>query len=185
MLSERRVIALIGPAGAGKSTIAKYLHYNYGVARRSIAKEIKATMKRLYDTDDKATLIPVRQIGQLERLVTGREMLQDIGAALRWVDTDVWLKVLARELLTLSETTPVVIDDVRLDSEIAYLKSHYQTWVVLVSAPLELRTTRSVIAGERDITETNWQHVKFDMSIDSSVTPAAEAARLIAMEALS
>jgi len=185
MLNERRVIALIGPAGAGKSTIAKYLHYNYGVARRSIAKEIKNTMKRLYDTEDKSTLIPVKELGQPERLVTGREMLQDIGAALRWVDTDVWLKVLARELLTLPETIPVVIDDVRLDSEIAFLKSHYQTWVVSVSAPYELRSNRAIIAGERDITETNWQHVKFDMAIDTSTMPAAEAARLISMEALS
>lgn len=107
---KQMVIGLMGPGGAGKSTVAEYLAIKHGFARRHIARPIKrmlgslldefgydrVTIARYLDGDLKRSLIP-------ELKVTSTQAQQNIGTELGrnlWypeVWTDAWTRWAAKQ----------------------------------------------------------------------------------------
>ena len=116
----KKLIALTGPKGVGKSTYAKFLASENGVVV-SFATPIKQMLKQIagdeYVFGDKKNAI-VPHLG-----VTGRFLLQTLGT--EWgretIDQDIWVNSVRRMLTKqfFQEYHPVIIDDLRFENEAA------------------------------------------------------------------
>ena len=116
-------IGIAGKFAVGKTSVANILEANHGYVRMSIASSLKQFVNEMYSrdvygTDEGATLqksdsITVNtQDGR--RMVTVRQLLQDIGNQMKMIDQDIWLRGVRHQVLLWNEMgKPVVIDDVR------------------------------------------------------------------------
>lgn len=158
-------VALIGQAGVGKSTLAKHLVYRNAYVRMSIADPIKALMRQAFPHVGKLDLVPgVTFEGQP---MTGRQLLQRIGAAGREVDPDLWLRIWAtrREGFT---ARSVVTDDLRLIREVHYLRAYRPgTLIVMLHAEPSALASR---AGDVPTDQTELQPLMadYDLALNTS-----------------
>ena len=177
-----RSIALLGPQGSGKSTIAALFEEHRGYQRHGIADAIKHVANLAYRNLSKEERFPVSRLSG-EEMVTGRELLQDIGAALRKVDTKFWLRVWRQDYFEIERMGyGVVVEDVRLDAEVAYLKLVEPTiFVVRLTASAEVRAARrgGELLGADDITERGWTDAYADLTLDTSNLSPEDAYRVI------
>lgn len=179
----KRCLAFIGPQGAGKSTIANLLVEHSGYLRMSIADPIKEIAANAYQGIAKDEEYLVRTLDGGKR-ITGRELLQEIGAKMREIDLDFWLRQFRlRYTAAVRSGRLVVIDDVRLDNEVHYLQ-HIDPLlsVVRVHAHAPKRSERlgGKLISAQDITETGWNLSAFDFSLDTTeMTPEQATERLI------
>lgn len=177
-----RSVALIGPQGSGKTTLADNLVEFRGYQRHGIADAIKEVTRLAYpDIAKHESLMVARYSGS--KLLTGRELFQDVGAALREVDNEFWLRVWRRDYFDLLRMGyPVVIDDVRLPREAEYLKTISPDIVLIrVHASADTRSARiGALVGAHDLTEQGWQTSPFDYQIDTTdLTPEQAFWRLV------
>jgi chloramphenicol 3-O-phosphotransferase len=111
--------------------------------------------------------------------LTGRELMQEIGMALRDVDLHIWLRIWSQGYSELWQAgIPVVADDVRLPSEVQMLRVLEPGIVVVrVHADAEVRRERRAgeFTGNGDITETGWEGAAFDATIDTTACTVQEA----------
>jgi dephospho-CoA kinase len=117
MSGKRPIIALLGPRGCGKSSIAKLL-CNHGYETASFAD-------------------PLRKLAGVcgpERF-NDRGLLLEMGEVLRTCDPQFFLRSMANALQ--AKTTPVVIDDVRFQREYDWLK---QKGAVMIRLTLDEMT---------------------------------------------
>ncbi len=126
-------IGIAGKFAVGKTSVANILEANHGYVRMSIASSLKQFVNEMYSrdvygTDEGATLqksdsITVNtQDGR--RMVTVRQLLQDIGNQMKMIDQDIWLRGVRHQVLLWNEMgKSVVIDDVRFPREAEYLKN--------------------------------------------------------------
>ena len=143
-----RSLAILGPQGSGKSTIASLFVEHRGYQRHGIADAIKHIAGMAYSDLGKSEIITVdRHFGKTT--LSGRELLQDLGAALRGVDSHFWLRVWRRDYFELQRLGyGVVVDDVRLDAEVQYLRTvDPSIFIVRLTASEEVRRER--MGGER------------------------------------
>ena len=177
-----RSIALLGPQGSGKSTIASLFEEHRGYQRHGIADAIKHVANLAYPSLSKEKRFPVSRIGG-DEMVTGRELLQEIGAGLRKVDTKFWLRVWEQDYAEIRRHDyGVVVEDVRLDAEVAYLKLVEPTiFVVRLTASAEVRAARrgGELVGADDITERGWTDAYADLTLDTSNLSPEDAYRVI------
>ena len=150
-----RSLAILGPQGSGKSTIASLFVEHREYRRHGIADAIKHIAAMAYYDLGKSEIITVdRHFGKTT--LSGRELLQDLGAALRGVDSHFWLRVWRRDYFELQRLGyGVVVDDVRLDAEVQYLRMvDPSILIVRLTASEEVRRERmgGVLLGAADIT---------------------------------
>jgi dephospho-CoA kinase len=127
MMHENNVLlGLAGPAGCGKSLVAKLLLYRYGWPEFSFAEPLKNMVASFLD-------IPR---GALESREYKEKMLHDLGVSPRmimqtlgteWgrelIHPDVWVKILSRRVSR--KNNPIsVISDVRFDNEVDYIRKN-------------------------------------------------------------
>ena len=172
-------VAFVGPQGSGKTSIARLLMEERGYIRIGISDPIKEIAQMAYRDLTKSESFKINT-WYGERTLTGREMLQDIGSALRDVDQDFWLRIFRqRYFAAVHAGASVVIDDVRLPREAAYLSNIDPACaIVLVTADPATRAARvggRLIAGY-DETETLWAQVQTDYRIDTRDILAEAAA---------
>ena len=170
-------IAIIGPQGSGKTTLAMNLveHRNY--VRIGIADAVKEIAAKRYPGLQKGSLFDVQRDGKLW-IATGRELLQWIGAAMREVDQDFWLgmwreKYEGAKMMGRS----VVVDDLRLTREVDYLRNLDRGFkIVQVTADIGKRDWRVAggVSGTKDVTEQEWDKVRFDLSLDTTNIDATQ-----------
>ena len=94
-------IAFVGPQGSGKSTLATMLEERrvHPYTTLPIAESIRTVASLSYGDDfDKAKKYSQRRMG-LDIEVSGREILQDIGAQLRDIDASFWIRAWHAEYL--------------------------------------------------------------------------------------
>lgn len=181
---SRRVIGFVGPAGSGKTTLASRLSEHPRAVHLSIASAIREVASLAYGNIDKDALYSVPESNHTPN-PTGREILQDVGAVLRFHNPLFWLLALDRKIKATPEDSIIVIDDLRLDREVHWLREKYATWIVLCVASRSIRVERGLLpAGERDITETDWRFVKPDLSLDTGTEKIEDCLELIRAECL-
>lgn len=183
---SRRIIAFVGPAGSGKTTLANEIMEYPDTYRIPIANRIRQVAEMAYGKIDKSESYTLRSYGKIDWDLNGRQVLQEIGGALRFFDLHFWLKALDRQIADTPDNAIIVIEDIRLDAEVQYLRDRYQTWVILCHAAREVRMSRiGAVAGEMDITETDWRHVKPDLRFDTQTESIEACVRIIVDECLS
>lgn len=107
------IIALMGPMGSGKSTIADLLVENYGFRQYAFGDAVKYVSHKYFDCGNFDAYIE----GKLEH--KPRSLYQKVGQKLREFDQDIWVKTLEYKLAQHFSSTniPVVIDDLRQPNE--------------------------------------------------------------------
>jgi dephospho-CoA kinase len=177
-----RSIALIGPQGSGKSTIAEMFAEHRGYARHGIADAVKSVTWMAYPGLKKNEGHEVLTYSGA-RWLTGREIFQEVGAKMREIDRNWWMRIWEHAYDEIkSHGLSVVVDDVRLPSEIIYLRSvDPSIFVVRLFANQEVRRQRvgGQLLGTRDITELGWTDASFDISVDTSEQTPEETYRII------
>jgi len=177
-----RSVAILGPQGTGKSTIASLFVEHRGYQRHGIADAIKHIADMAYPGVKKTDTLKVRRhFG--DALLTGRELLQDLGGAMRAVDTHFWLRLWHQDYLEIQRHGyGVVVDDVRLDAEVTYLRNIDPTiFVVRLAASEDVRRERmgGALIGTADITERGWTDSTSDLTLDTTHLSPEDAYRRI------
>lgn len=130
-------IALVGPAGVGKSTHAKLLQAAFGGDVLSFATPVKRLLRELFGD-------------QMDDPVFARTAAQQFGTEFaRKLDEDVWVRKLTAKVPT---SRSVFVDDARFLNEYRALKEQGFTIVRLHASPLELERRRPTM------TAAQWQH---------------------------
>lgn len=170
-----RSVAFIGKAGTGKSTLAKMLSEHHAYEITSIAQPIREIAVMAYGKFDKGMKYPQQTLG-LSRLVSGRELLQDIGASLREMDTLFWMRVWLLRTRRGAEDGALerarfVVDDVRLDAERAFIAAWYPDtlFVRLVRPPVGESQE-----WQRDITERQAGDMEAELVLDTDALNPSE-----------
>ena len=116
------LIALSGPAGSGKTTIARYMKENYGFHVLSFAFRLKLTVCNIYDmtweqvTSERETVDP--RYG-----LTPRFIMQRLGTEVaRYIYPETWIAALRRDMGDCDEVGKFVIDDLRFENEAAAVR---------------------------------------------------------------
>lgn len=129
-------VAILGKAGAGKTTGAEYLARNYGYAILSFATLLKDVSAQIWGEDARKD----------------REKLQRLGVAVREIDEDAWVNAALRSIRS---DLPVVVDDCRFPNEYWALRERGFVFV-RVEAPEETRIDRLQRNGKlQDISQLN------------------------------
>ena len=156
-----RRLALAGKMGAGKTSVADLLMRRHGYVRLAFANELRSMLEPAYGKIDKASIYAT-----FNGIISGRELLQQSGAALRSVDEAIFLRAISRRIAELSPMMPIVIDDVRLPVEAEFVRDLGFT-VVRLECDAETRKRRcgATWSEKPDVTE----EVEFRaMSVDTA-----------------
>ena len=181
-----KCVALIGPQGSGKTSLARMLQRRYGYIGMGIAEPIKEIAGMAYPGLDKREMLTL-DTATGHRYISGRQILQEVGGALRQVDPLFWLRIAAKSYKHYRKGGHlVVIDDLRLAREADYLAGEFpELLIVAVYASDEQRAERlGKVLGSWDVTETDYVNSRYDFAIDTTgmTTEDAFSALLRGME---
>ncbi|MDI9261225.1 AAA family ATPase [Alicyclobacillus sendaiensis] len=170
---ERRFqhVFLMGPMGAGKSTVAQYLRREMGYVRYSLATPVEAVLD-----------IAAPWLKGANKAVR-RPYLQRTGRFLRGFKPNPLL--LAAEEVLKHTVSPIIIDDGRTVEEAVWADQH--GFLVIVLTASEFARRRRILArdGElpdgrthEDVTEQQWQHAR-GLVIDTSDLTEDEMCQMV------
>jgi len=136
-------IAFCGRMGSGKTTACKYLAertkvtYADKVTILSFAEPLKKLAKEIWGYENKSQTF---NFGG--RIVTARELLQELGNKMREIDPDIWLNMMGKRIKYYSSTNyNMFIDDLRFPNEEEMLiKNGFK--IVHLFSPEETRLER-------------------------------------------
>lgn len=172
-----RNIGLIGRARSGKDTAGRWLVDHGGYERVAFADPLKEAALRLNPvavTDDDMIGIPGERLAALVRndgwerakdwYPEVRRILQELGAAMRGLDEDFWLRLALEKTIDANRaSSPVVITDVRYPNEAESLRrvGFHLVYIERPSVPqLDHESERltedaadSVIVNDGDLTD--------------------------------
>jgi hypothetical protein len=140
--------------GAGKSATASILQ-DMGYQRLAFADILREVLSPIYGALAKDENYFVHSADGTETgpLKQGREILQEMGAAMRSVDSGVFVRAMARKLYELGATR-VVVDDVRFPNEANVLVDKgFQVFKLVCPSPIRRERVGKGWIGENDISE--------------------------------
>lgn len=120
------VVGLLGRAGSGKSTAAKYLEQRYGAKRYAFAAPVKELAKRLWDFSDEQLYGMQEQKEAVDPRwgISPRTAMIRLGDEARnVVDPFIWVNGCFNRILS-DRPKIAVIEDVRYSNEVAAIRSH-------------------------------------------------------------
>lgn len=118
-----KIIGLLGRAGSGKSTIAKYLVKNHGAKLYSFATPLKLMVQEIFALTDEQVYGTQTQKEAIDPRydLSPRNLLTCTGTAARkYLGASVWLEACLNHIKK-DGPTLAVIDDVRYVNEVEYL----------------------------------------------------------------
>jgi broad-specificity NMP kinase len=183
-------IALSGPRGSGKTTIAELIQARYFAKSASFAEPIRRLIAAAYDRRvlDRGQYAAVKaQAYKVRRdvvtLATGLDLMKDIGTVLRkYIDEDIWVKA---ALGALDPGSVYVLDDLRYPNEADALRE--AGWVIVqLTAGNECRERRLIARGDPDMSvdhpSEHWWRIVPDFTIDTTnETPEETLDRLLTL----
>lgn len=110
----------------------------------------------------------------------GRRLLQEVGDVGRHYDPDLWLDRFAARLEA-DRPARAVVDDVRLEREVEYLRSMGFFVALVVRPPEQIPTLATDVGRRAHATETGLEGVELDATLDNSTTFEALHDRLDAL----
>lgn len=169
------LLGLLGPAGAGKTTVAKFLVERYGATRYALAAPLKTLAQRVFGFSDAQLYGSQADKDAVDPRwgVSPREALQRLGTdgCREVLGPDVWLDALFRRIHA-ERPRFAVIDDVRFPNEArAIHAAGGRVW----------RFEREGVAIPPDTShrsEREWREAPFDLCISAPLSPGAR--RLLA-----
>lgn len=139
-----RNLAIVGGFAAGKTTLSEGL-VQQGWTRVSFARYLKQIAAHIYNEDvaiDKVGEYPVVTLSGESKVLSGREVLQQLGQAVKALDRDFWIRSLLADLNNGNYGDgPYVTDDCRFPYEAAALRSEGFS-IVLLDTPITTRVMR-------------------------------------------
>lgn len=165
-----KVIGLLGPAGAGKSTVAEYLVQKYGARRYSLAAPLKKIVQRAFDLSDEQLYGTQAQKEAIDPRynVSARWLMTHIGTeGIRGtLGETFWAEHLVRTLRT-DRPSLAVVDDVRFVNESHVLREMFmfnsddsESVIWRLEAPW-----RSSAADPTHQSEAEWLRAEYDYAI--------------------
>jgi hypothetical protein len=134
-MMERIIIGLAGPAGAGKTTAALYL-MRFGMHRMRFAEPFKAVGKILGLDFDVQKETPFDELcGRTPRYFMQR-LGHDFGREM--IGTDIWAKAWLRAVNRLPPAVSVVVDDLRYDNEVQYVRRAGHSLIIRICRSVDL-----------------------------------------------
>lgn len=172
-MTTTRIIGLLGPAGAGKSSVAEFLEQEYGVERYSLAAPLKEIARRTLDFTEAQVYGTQAEKEAVDPRYgfSPRWFLQRLGTeGIRHVlSADVWVK-LCLDRIKAGTPAVAVIEDVRFINEVDAIRFcwrsapdvsiHGEVWR-LESPGREAVTT----ADASHASEAEWSQAPYDVLI--------------------
>ena len=103
-------IAFAGKTHAGKTTSANYLLRAYGFTKISFTSKLIECAHDFFPE-------------QFEKGEKPQQLIQELGAKMREIDRDVWVKYVMKRVEKLPKETDIVIDDLHFTNEYNAVKS--------------------------------------------------------------
>lgn len=139
-----RDLAIVGGFAAGKTTLSDGL-VQQGYTRVSFARYLKQIAARVYNESveiDKVGQYGVTKLDGSLHILSGREILQQLGQAVKALDRDFWIKSLLADLNNGNYGDgPFVTDDCRFPYEAEALTDNDFT-IIKLDVPLSTRIQR-------------------------------------------
>lgn len=191
-----RSIALVGEFCSGKTTLAEHLVEHHGYTRISFAKRLKEIAASVYSRGD-----PVAKDGKYEvsrqyendTILSGRQILQELGQAVKDLDRDFWIRWLAADLEAgLYGDGPFVTDDARFPFEAEALRRR-DFVIVRLDTPAYVRAERHQLLYGRQPSEAELAHpseveskkIEVDVTIKGTRTVEVLADVIVNLDAYS
>ena len=166
-----KILALVGLAGSGKTTLATALESDYFWTRTRFAEPIKKMMHTLLTYQGLDSKIASRMVdGDLKETPTiylnnrtPRHAMQTLGSEWRdLIDRNLWIDIWKRSLVGLPLNSKITVDDCRF--------LHEATAVRSMGGKI-LRITRPNILPGSHISETEMNSIVPDFEIANNGTP--------------
>ena len=169
-------IAFAGEMGAGKSSAASVLQ-DMGYFQLAFADVLRECLSPIYGLIDKRETYFVHQGDGSETgpVLTGRELLQQMGTAMRSVDSNLFMRAIARRIYEMGNVQ-VVIDDVRFPAEARFLEEHgFKVFKLVCPSPIRRERVGKSWVGSGDISE---------MAVSQIVAPELNTAAMLPLEVI-
>jgi|WetSurMetagenome_2_1015567.scaffolds.fasta_scaffold809888_1 hypothetical protein len=148
-------VALFGQMASGKSAIAAAL-VDSGYIQMSFAQPLKNISELAYGKIDKSGEYTVTSLDGIEQVISGREVLQRVGQAIKEHDRDFWLRCFFRAADNLLDQ-PIVVDDGRFAFERDALSR--RGWLIVgIDTPKAVRMERYRMIYGRYPTDVEMSH---------------------------
>ncbi len=164
------VIGLVGPAGAGKSTVASHLIEKYGAVRYSFAALLKEIAKRTLDFSDEQLYGTQEQKEAIDPRYgfSCRTFLQKLGTegVRNVLGADFWTTA-TLEKIRKDSPKLAVIDDMRFvnEAEATQHSPYHQGSVWRLCPPADETSVMRAAAAGQHASEREWLLAPFDFEI--------------------
>ena len=126
--------ALLGKSGAGKTTVADYLHNYYGVGCIAFADPLKEAAEILFNGE---SFYYCKNRSIRDSVVTKRKFICDLADMVKAIDEDSFIKIADRQTRKMKDFSAVVFTDVRFKNEVKYLRGKKAVFIEIVRDDLE------------------------------------------------
>jgi len=164
-----RIIALCGPKGSGKDTVANYILTHYHAQRLAFADKMREVASLIYGipieffSDPELKNIPHPGLPDGK---TPRNFLEFIGETPKEFDPAIWVKPIIREILAAAAVRPQdrfdiqIVTDMRFPIEVQALEAVGAEFYYVYSLTAELQLQANAKAGKAHISELHCMDFK-------------------------